>query len=231
MREAAGQHGDRKLPRGGGVSRLPPRRRSTSAACAAPVDDPRIDGLHATALDRINALADAQPGFVWRARGRRRRRHRPPARSRTTRCWRSTCRSGRASTTLARLRLSLRASGDHAPAGASGSSRPAARRSWRCGGSRPAHRPSIAECLERLEHFRRAAPPPRLQFRDAASDLDAGCAAMRLPSWTSRRMKAAVIVFPGSNCDRDCKVAIERSTGARSTWSGTARPPCPPAST
>ena len=25
-------------------------------------------------------------------------------------------------------------------------------------------------------------------------------------------MKAAVIVFPGSNCDRDCKVAIERST-------------------
>ena len=27
-------------------------------------------------------------------------------------------------------------------------------------------------------------------------------------------MKAAVLVFPGSNCDRDCKVAIERSTGA-----------------
>ena len=27
-------------------------------------------------------------------------------------------------------------------------------------------------------------------------------------------MKACVIVFPGSNCDRDCKVAIERSTGA-----------------
>ncbi len=27
-------------------------------------------------------------------------------------------------------------------------------------------------------------------------------------------MKAAVIVFPGSNCDRDCKVAVERSTGA-----------------
>jgi len=27
-------------------------------------------------------------------------------------------------------------------------------------------------------------------------------------------MKAAVIVFPGSNCDRDCKVALERSTGA-----------------
>ena len=26
-------------------------------------------------------------------------------------------------------------------------------------------------------------------------------------------MKAAVIVFPGSNCDRDCKVAVERSTG------------------
>ncbi len=28
-------------------------------------------------------------------------------------------------------------------------------------------------------------------------------------------MKAAVIVFPGSNCDRDCKVAIERTTEAR----------------
>jgi phosphoribosylformylglycinamidine synthase I len=27
-------------------------------------------------------------------------------------------------------------------------------------------------------------------------------------------MKAAVIVFPGSNCDRDCAVAVERSTGA-----------------
>src|SRR3954464_5746010 len=26
--------------------------------------------------------------------------------------------------------------------------------------------------------------------------------------------KAAVIVFPGSNCDRDCAVAVERSTGA-----------------
>ncbi|WP_029414772.1 phosphoribosylformylglycinamidine synthase subunit PurQ [Brevundimonas bacteroides] len=28
-------------------------------------------------------------------------------------------------------------------------------------------------------------------------------------------MSAAVIVFPGSNCDRDCKVAIERSTNER----------------
>jgi phosphoribosylformylglycinamidine synthase len=27
-------------------------------------------------------------------------------------------------------------------------------------------------------------------------------------------VRAAVIVFPGSNCDRDCKVAIERATGA-----------------
>lgn len=27
-------------------------------------------------------------------------------------------------------------------------------------------------------------------------------------------MKAAVVVFPGSNCDRDCRVAVERSTGA-----------------
>ncbi|MHB8528825.1 MAG: phosphoribosylformylglycinamidine synthase subunit PurQ [Caulobacteraceae bacterium] len=27
-------------------------------------------------------------------------------------------------------------------------------------------------------------------------------------------MRAAVVVFPGSNCDRDCKTAVERSTGA-----------------
>jgi phosphoribosylformylglycinamidine synthase len=27
-------------------------------------------------------------------------------------------------------------------------------------------------------------------------------------------MKAAVVVFPGSNCDRDCRVALERSAGA-----------------
>ena len=35
-------------------------------------------------------------------------------------------------------------------------------------------------------------------------------------------MKAAVIVFPGSNCDRDCKVAIARSTGAHvdMVWHG-----------
>ena len=35
-------------------------------------------------------------------------------------------------------------------------------------------------------------------------------------------MKAAVIVFPGANCDRDCKVAIERSTGAHvdMVWHG-----------
>jgi phosphoribosylformylglycinamidine synthase I len=28
-------------------------------------------------------------------------------------------------------------------------------------------------------------------------------------------MKAAVVIFPGSNCDRDCAVAIERTTGAK----------------
>lgn len=33
-------------------------------------------------------------------------------------------------------------------------------------------------------------------------------------------MKAAVIIYPGSNCDRDCKVALERSVGAqvRMVW-------------
>ena len=40
-------------------------------------------------------------------------------------------------------------------------------------------------------------------------------------------MKAAVVVFPGSNCDRDCKVAIERSTGAQveMVWHGEAALP------
>jgi phosphoribosylformylglycinamidine synthase I len=35
-------------------------------------------------------------------------------------------------------------------------------------------------------------------------------------------MKAAVVVFPGSNCDRDCAVAIARSTGAavEMVWHG-----------
>jgi phosphoribosylformylglycinamidine synthase I len=35
-------------------------------------------------------------------------------------------------------------------------------------------------------------------------------------------MKAAVVVFPGSNCDRDCRTAIERSTGAHvdMVWHG-----------
>ena len=28
-------------------------------------------------------------------------------------------------------------------------------------------------------------------------------------------MKSAVVIFPGSNCDRDCAVAIERSTGSK----------------
>ena len=35
-------------------------------------------------------------------------------------------------------------------------------------------------------------------------------------------MKSAIVVFPGSNCDRDCAVAIERSTGERPqmVWHG-----------
>jgi phosphoribosylformylglycinamidine synthase len=35
-------------------------------------------------------------------------------------------------------------------------------------------------------------------------------------------MRASVVVFPGSNCDRDCAVAVERSTGAKvdMVWHG-----------
>lgn len=40
-------------------------------------------------------------------------------------------------------------------------------------------------------------------------------------------MKASVIVFPGSNCDRDVKVALERTVGAKVTmvWHGDADVP------
>jgi phosphoribosylformylglycinamidine synthase I len=40
-------------------------------------------------------------------------------------------------------------------------------------------------------------------------------------------MKAAVIVFPGSNCDRDCAVGVQRSTGAKvdMVWHGEAALP------
>ena len=34
----------------------------------APLDDPRIDDFR-NALERINLLGEAQPGFVWRAKG------------------------------------------------------------------------------------------------------------------------------------------------------------------
>ena len=35
---------------------------------AAPADDPQVAGFFA-ALDRVNALAEASPGFVWRLQG------------------------------------------------------------------------------------------------------------------------------------------------------------------
>jgi len=40
-------------------------------------------------------------------------------------------------------------------------------------------------------------------------------------------LKAAVIVFPGSNCDRDCAVGVERATGAKvdMVWHGEAELP------
>lgn len=38
------------------------------ARLIAPMDDPRVKGFR-DALERINALGEAQPGFVWRATG------------------------------------------------------------------------------------------------------------------------------------------------------------------
>ena len=67
------------------------------------------------------------------------------------------------------------------------------------------HTPSLDECLERLAHLRANGPTAHaFDFRTRFPAPAAG----------ERGMKAAVIVFPGSNCDRDCKTAIERSTGA-----------------
>ncbi len=43
-------------------------------------------------------------------------------------------------------------------------------------------------------------------------------------------MHAAVIVFPGSNCDRDMAVAFERAGAQVSAWSGTRTQRCPRAS-
>ena len=38
------------------------------AKLIAPLDDPRIDDFR-SALERINRLGEAQPGFIWRAQG------------------------------------------------------------------------------------------------------------------------------------------------------------------
>ena len=39
--------------------------------------------------------------------------------------------------------------------------------------------------------------------------------------------EAAVIVFPGSNCDRDAKVALKQPQANPSTWCGTVTTNCP----
>ncbi len=40
-------------------------------------------------------------------------------------------------------------------------------------------------------------------------------------------MRASVIVFPGSNCDRDVAVALERVLGRKNQpWSGMVTPLC-----
>ena len=42
-------------------------------------------------------------------------------------------------------------------------------------------------------------------------------------------MQASVIVFPGSNCDRDVAVCIEAAMGKAPLWRGTAIATCPKA--
>lgn len=122
----------------------------------APVDDPRIDDFR-NALDRINALADAQPGFVWRLTG-----------------------AGNNATDLRpdpgddlqAINASVWESGEHLAAFAYRTEhREFVRRrlEWFEPAGEPilalwwvaaGHRPDIAECMARLAHLRAHGPTP-----------------------------------------------------------------------
>ena len=122
----------------------------------APFDDPRIAEFRDN-LERINALAEAQPGFVWRL----------------------TDESGAATNTRAfdderiLINASVWESADHLAAFVY---RTAHRDIFRRGGEwfekktqavvalwwvAAGHTPSPAECVERLEHLRAHGPTPR----------------------------------------------------------------------
>ena len=123
----------------------------------APVDDPRTDDFR-NALGQINALADAQPGFVWRLTG---------AGDDAT-----DIRPDGADPLLA-INISVWESAEHLAAFAYRSEhRNFVRRrlEWFEEATQPilalwwvpvGHAPSLAECLDRLAHLRAHGPTPR----------------------------------------------------------------------
>ena len=122
----------------------------------APVDDPRIDDFR-NALDQINALADAQPGFVWRLKGEGNN---------------ATDLRPDANDDLQAVNASVWESVDHLAAFAYRSEhRNFVRRrlEWFEQATQPilalwwvpaGYTPSLAECMERLAHLRANGPSP-----------------------------------------------------------------------
>jgi heme-degrading monooxygenase HmoA len=122
----------------------------------APVDDPRIDDFR-NALDQINALADSQPGFVWRLKGEGDN---------------ATDLRPDASDDLQAVNASVWESPDHLAAFAYRSEhRNFVRRrlEWFEPATQPilalwwvpaGHPPSLTDCLERLAHLRAHGPTP-----------------------------------------------------------------------
>ena len=121
-----------------------------------PVDDPRIDDFR-NALDAINALADAQPGFVWRLKGE---------------AGNATDLRPDAADDLQAINASVWQSPEHLAAFVYRSEhRDFLRRrlEWFEEATQPilalwwvpaGHRPSLAECLERLARLRAHGPTP-----------------------------------------------------------------------
>jgi hypothetical protein len=122
----------------------------------APVDDPRIDDFRG-ALDTINALADAQLGFVWRLKGDGDN---------------ATDLRPDATDDLQAINASVWQSPEHLAAFVYRSEhRDFVRRrlEWFEEATQPilalwwvpaGHQPSLAECLERLAHLRANGPTP-----------------------------------------------------------------------
>ena len=177
----------------------------------APVDDPMIADFVAN-LDRINALADGLPGFVWRLKGEG---NNATDIQPDDPCLPSTCRLS----DIDSPGCYCTAHCDTA-AGASGSRR------WRptCALVGP-HRPHptagtawSGSLFERLGATpRRSAKNP---FRRQADTIT--------PSDECHESRCNV---PWSTATETARSQLSAPPGRRWTWSGTATPPCPTAST